>query len=168
MPFRPDRLRRLWRAAGAFGRRDPTIFIAMFALWMALQGVSLLAPGNVFDLAPSYSLARDLGLNEDLVGVAMLVNAAALAWSLGDRPPHVRAWLAFMSGALWIFWALLMLFSGFRAGLLSGAGVWTIAAAVVLIRAAPPFAADGAPAPERAPLPRSPQHWDDTPTLCGG
>lgn len=167
VPFRPHRLHRLWLAAGAFGRRDPTLFVAVFALWMLLSGVSLLLPGDAYDASPVFSLAKEMNLREPLVGAAMVANAVMLAYCLGDRPPGVRAWVAYMSGALWVFWALLMFFSGLRANYVSGGAIWTIAASVGLIRCAWPL--EGSPHPvEREPLPRSPREWPEEPTLLQG
>lgn len=166
MPFRAHRLARLWLAAGAFGRRDPTLFIAIFALWMLLSGLSLLAPGSAYDATPVYSLAREYGLAENVVGASMVCDAAVLAWCLGDRPPGVRAWIACMSGALWVFWSVLMFFSALRAGFMSAGAVWTVIASVCLIRSAWPLSGmtSGGPV-ELPPPPPSPREWQDQPTL---
>ena len=128
------RLGRIWRTAGAFDRRDPTLFIVMLALWMALSGISLLGPGSIFTLLPGYRMAREMGLEENFVGVTMLANAATLLWGLGERPPGVQAWLALVSGALWVFWSLLMVFSGLQAGVWSATALWTLVASFALMR----------------------------------
>jgi hypothetical protein len=161
VPFRPHRIKRLVHALGAINRRDPTIFVGMFAAWMALQAISLLAPGNAFVVSPVYSIAIEFNFNENIVGCTMLGNSIVLAWCLADRPPRVKAWVALMSGVLWIFWALMMLFSGFRVHFFSGAAVWTVVASFVLIHGASPFSTSAqTPEAPHVPLPMSPRPWD--------
>ena len=121
-------------AAGAFSRRDPTLFLAVFAAWMLLNAVSLLLPGQAFAASPLYALARDLGLPETLTGLLMLLNAMALLWCLGEPRPRVQAWVGLVTGGLWCFWALLMFLSGLRVHLFSATASWNVVAAFCLMQ----------------------------------
>ena len=138
----------------AFDRHDPSLFIAGFALWVGLFGVSVLLPGDAFSVVPLYRIARELGLSEIVVGGTMVANSVVLAWGLLRPPSGLQSGLALLTGALWMFWSLLMLLSGLRLGFFSATATWTfIAAAIVMRTTTRPLLADrGRPAPLPAPL----------------
>jgi hypothetical protein len=124
---------------------------------MVLTGASLLASHNTFGRTPVYAVAAELGLSDDWVGMAMLVNAGFILWCLGDRPPIVRSSVALITGILWCFWGFTMLAGGLRVGLLSSGGGWTVLMALALMRTSAGFMGNDW---KRPAAPDRPSLWD--------
>lgn len=156
--MKPDRMRRLWRAFGAWGHRDPTLFIAFFATSMILTGISLLASTDTFGRTPVYSVAADLGWNDNVVGATMVVNALIVFWALGDRLRPLRSFIMLLTGILWCFWGFILLAGALRAGFLSSGGASTVLGAAALMRTSAGFLSNAWPRPKDEPRPLL---WDD-------
>lgn len=68
---------------GGFLRRDPGTFVASFGSWAALNGLSLVLPGDAFELNPIYRELAGIGMADTWWGLAMVVDAAALFATVG-------------------------------------------------------------------------------------
>lgn len=136
--FFRDRLRHLQRTVGALGRRDPTLYLLLFAAYTLVNGMSLILTERSFDKVPQFAVAREWGLNDNWVGSAMVLNGVMLLWSLGDRrSAHIRALVALVTGALWLAWSSIVMAGGFRIGLAAtSASNWVVIAAIGLLRIA--------------------------------
>lgn len=133
-PPPPTHLQRIWHVAGAFGRRDPSLFIAIFALWVLVTGVSLTATSDAFSKSSIYNVARELGLNDNYVGLTMIGNSVALIWGLGNMPPRIRASISLLTGVLWMFWSVITFLGAWRAGFYSASAAWTLLSSLALMR----------------------------------
>ncbi len=117
---------------GGFLRRDPGTFVASFGSWAALNGLSLVLPGDAFELNPIYRELAGIGMADTWWGLAMVVDAAALFATVGRCPLGLRVGVALVSSAFWAFVGLLILVGAARAGLLSAAGGMDVLGAVGL------------------------------------
>lgn len=54
-------------------RRDPGTFVLAFAVWAAVNGISLVLPGDAFEISQVYGEVARLGIVERWIGAAMLV-----------------------------------------------------------------------------------------------
>lgn len=135
-----EQMRRAIKTAISFGRRDPTLFLAIFAAWALLNGLSLIVSENAFARTPLYAVALDLGLSDNLVGGGMVIDGVLLIWGLGDRPPRISAVIAMTTGLLWAFWSVLLFLGGMRAGLYSSSAAWTLLAACGVMRTSSGYA----------------------------
>lgn len=159
--FKPNRLRRAWHACGAWGRRDPTLFIASFAASAILNGLSLLATNDTFSRSPVYSVAREIGVPENFTGSIMVLNGLGLLWGLGDRPPRVQSALALLTGILWCFWAFMLGAGGWRYGFYSSSAGWNFLMSLALMRVSSGFLYYPRSKPPGRPIQAGTEEWDD-------
>jgi hypothetical protein len=131
--FKAHRLHRLRIALGAPGRRDPTLFVGMFAVWAFCAGVALLLTEDAFLRSPVYKIVALTGLSDNVVGAGMLINAAALAYILGDRSYYARIAVLWLTIVVWMFWSILMLGGSLMSGIYSPAAAFQIVCCVWLI-----------------------------------
>lgn len=88
---------------------------------------------NAFSRTPVYSVAKDLPLSDNSVGMGMLINGLLLTYILGARSYITRATILWGTGLLWMFWSVIMFWGGARFGLYSSAAVWTLICGVILL-----------------------------------
>ncbi len=112
--------------------RDPGTFVLAFAGWATVNGISLMLPGNAFQLNPIYGDVTRLGVADSWCGAGMLVDAALLALTVGWGSAGLRAFSAVASASLWFSYGVLLLGSAAHAGLLSGGGAYDILGAIGL------------------------------------
>lgn len=112
--------------------RDPSTFVLAFAIWAAINGVSLVLPGDAFALNPIYGDMARFGWPDAVWGAIMLADAAALLMSvfLGSVP--LRAAIALVSAPAWFFVGALLVAGASRIGLFSAAGGFDLFGALAL------------------------------------
>jgi hypothetical protein len=110
----------------ALFRRDPGTFVLAFAAWATVNGISLVLPGNAFQLNPIYGEVARLGIADTWWGLGMLADAALLAVTVGWGSAGLRAFSAIASASLWFSYGALLLGSAAYAGLLSGSGAYDL------------------------------------------
>ncbi len=145
----------------ALFHRDPGTFVLAFAAWATVNGISLVLPGNAFQLEPSYGEVVRSGVADIWWGTGMLVDAALLALTVGWGSAGLRAFSAVASASLWFSYGVLLLGSAARAGLLSGVGAYDVLDAIGLAVAGAQWAHTLAhsEAPPGLLLPREDEPW---------
>lgn len=127
--------------------RDPSTLVLAFAIWAAINGVSLILPGNAFALNPIYADMARLAWSDTAWGIVMLADAILLLVSvfLGSVP--ARAAIAVISAPLWFFAGVLLVAGASRIGLLSAAGGFDLFGASALAGAGAQWALASRPLP---------------------
>lgn len=133
--WRPHRARRLWRSLKAFERRDPTLFVGIFAVWAFCAGLSLILTEDAFRRSPVFIVARDIGLSDNIVGAVMIANSVLLAFILGNRAYITKAVVLWITALLWTFWSSIMLGGSWISGVYSAAASFQLFCCVGLISA---------------------------------
>ncbi|MBP0492143.1 hypothetical protein [Roseomonas indoligenes] len=120
------------RRLNAALRLDPTTWVAGFALWSLITGASILASEDVMLKAPTFQYLSRIPVPENAWGALMLLDAAALLWAASR--PHLlrRAVVTSLSGLFWVLWGGGMIVGGLRVGIISGNGIWNVAAGIGL------------------------------------
>jgi hypothetical protein len=143
MPWRP---RSWWQAYNNLADRDPTDLVFAFAVYAIFYGISLLLPGDSFDVSPIYSVARELGIPEVATGAGMLLDAlllfVCLGWG-GRITPTIRALISLATSMGWFFWGGLLLLGGFRVGYFAPGGAWICVVAILIMQATSRWATPG-------------------------
>lgn len=112
--------------------RDPGTFLASFATWAILLGISLLMPGDIFVRAPVYSELARLGFDDTGWGCAMVVDGLLLGITVGWGKAGWRALIAISSAPFWFGFGALMMAGAWQAGFLSAVGAYNMLAAIYL------------------------------------
>jgi hypothetical protein len=153
MPWRP---KSWWRGYQNLARRDPTALVAAFSVYALFYGVSLLLPGDSFDISPVYSVVRELPVSEPLAGAGMLADAVLLFVCLGWRTSTTfRALVSIGTGAGWFFWGVLLVLGGLRVGYFAPGGGWTMICSLLVMQATAGWVYPGV-----VPILEEPEDWN--------
>jgi hypothetical protein len=137
-------------------QRDPGMFVLAFAAWAALNGISLVLPGDVFAKDPVYAEVARLAVADTWWGLGMLADALLLALTVGSGNVTVRAFAAIFSAPPWFSFGVLMVGGAAGAGFLSAAGCFDMLASFGLAVAGTQWAYTLAPAPAASSMENEP------------
>lgn len=106
------------------------MFFWMFATWAGLTSAALLGPGDIFVINPVFSILRSTGVSEDIWGWIMLADAVFLGLCLLVLSRSFRSAVLLTSGAIWSFIGVLLVVGGYRVGVFSGSGAYSMVCAL--------------------------------------
>lgn len=113
----------LW---GKVIRPEPSTMVVSFVAWSTVVGVSLVVPGNAFELSPAWSSLQAIHASDREWGVAMMVDALLLCISLRMRTIPYRAAITVFSAIMWTLLGISMVWNAWSAGFVSIAGVYSV------------------------------------------
>ena len=119
-------VRRLTAAGNTAERLDPRMFVVFLVLWALTNALSLLLPGDIFASQAPYRLLQRWGLNENMVGGILLLDAAANACTLLPRSLEFRSLVALLSGLFWACYGATLLIGALSANFLTVVGCWDL------------------------------------------
>ncbi len=108
------------------------MFVLAFAAWATVNGISLVLPGDAFQLNPIYGEVARLGVADTWWGIGMLIDAALLTLTVGWGSAGLRAFSAIASAPLWFSYGVPLLGSAVHVGLLSAGGAYDLLGALGL------------------------------------
>jgi len=121
------------RRLSTFLRLDPTLFVAAFALWAALSGLSILASQDIMQRAVAYTWLRELPIHENYMGTLIVVDSVLMFLACSHKALLFRLPVAILSGVFWFFWGGGQIVGAAMAGIMSGNGVWNALCGIGLV-----------------------------------
>lgn len=107
-------------------RRDPTTFIACFAMWALLCGIALVLPGNTFQRVTIYDAMASIHNVDHHWGMVMAVDGLLLYASIFLSSVSAKSTIAALSSVLWMMLGMLMLLGAGANGYFSVAGAFSV------------------------------------------
>lgn len=94
-------------------RTDPSTFTGAFAAWSMTVGVSLLGPGNTFELSPSWASLQAFHATDKDWGVLMLVDGILLLFALRVQRIPYRVGICLFSAIMWFLIGISMIYNAY-------------------------------------------------------
>lgn len=104
----------------------PTSFIGAFAVWAMTVGMSLVLPGNGFELSPAWASLQVFQVQDHVWGSVMMLNGMIILYTMRLTNKVVISSVSLVSAIMWLLLGMSMVVNAYKAGFLSVVGAFSV------------------------------------------